>query len=84
MATAWLDVPARLKPGARHPPIVPAARGSVEIAVQHADLGPSRPARQLAAHPGIRSPFSLTLRLFAPKLQVAQDDWKSYRWKSFG
>ncbi|MVU82251.1 DUF1254 domain-containing protein [Nocardia sp. ET3-3] len=56
-------------------PIAPAADGTVEITVQHADPGPDVPAGHWLPIPD-SGRFSLTLRLYAPKDEVLNRKWQ--------
>ncbi|MEV6432026.1 DUF1254 domain-containing protein [Nocardia sp. NPDC051463] len=55
-------------------PVVPGSDGSVEIAVQNADPGPSVPTGNWLPIP-TSGKFSLTLRLYAPKPAATKGDW---------
>ncbi|WP_194835013.1 DUF1254 domain-containing protein [Nocardia sp. XZ_19_369] len=56
-------------------PVVPNPDGSVDLAVQHADPGPSVPVGNWLPIPE-SGPFSLTLRLYAPKAEAIQGRWQ--------
>ncbi|WP_433663131.1 DUF1254 domain-containing protein [Nocardia sp. CA-128927] len=56
-------------------PVVPNPDGSVELAVQHADPGPSVPPGNWLPIPE-SGQFSLTMRLYAPKDEAIQGRWQ--------
>ncbi|MFE7801388.1 DUF1254 domain-containing protein [Nocardia sp. NPDC057440] len=55
-------------------PVVPGSDGSVELAVQNANPGPSVPTGNWLPIPA-SGKFSLTLRLYAPKPAATEGDW---------
>lgn len=56
-------------------PVVPNPDGSVDLAIQHADPGPSVPAGNWLPIPE-SGQFSLTMRLYAPKEEAIQGRWQ--------
>ncbi|MFE3194264.1 DUF1254 domain-containing protein [Nocardia sp. NPDC059240] len=56
-------------------PVVPAADGSVELAIQHEDPGPAVPKGNWLPIPAAGE-FSLTLRLYAPRPEAIDGTWR--------